>query len=143
MQPRKLHFHKPKPKRTYKLQYTWTDKSRYLLADVLVLVQPFLSNVGLAQVHTELQVLLHNRLVNLLPCSVLLALDDIVEGIQGTLSLAHINELCKKVAKLVGWKDGGGGDNIHTTHQRNWDHWHCTNQPSRLVKAQQDCAVVA
>ena len=79
----------------------WTDNNRYLLADVLVLIKPFLGNVRLAQLHTQLQILLHNWLVNLLPCSVLLAFDDIVKGIQGTLSFADINKLCKSSGRVV------------------------------------------
>lgn len=68
-----------------------------LLADVLVLVQALLGQVALAEVHAELQVLEHDGLVDLLPCSVLLALDDIVEDVQGWLLLANLQKLCKRV----------------------------------------------
>lgn len=64
-----------------------------LLTDVLVLVQALLGQVALPQVHTELQVLEHNGLVNLLPCSVFLALDDIVQHVQSWLLLANLKKL--------------------------------------------------
>ena len=66
----------------------------YLLTDVLVLVESLLGYVTLLEVDTQLQVLLHDGFVDLLPCPVLLALDDIVERVQGPLLLPHINELC-------------------------------------------------
>ena len=67
-----------------------------LLADVLVLVQSLFGQVTLAEIHAELQVLEHDGLVDLLPCSMLLAFDDIVENIQGRLLLANLQELCRK-----------------------------------------------
>ena len=97
-------------------------QGRYLLADVLVLVQPFLGNVGLAQVHTQLQVLLHDGLMDLLPCSVFLALDDIVQGVQGTLGLAHINELCQSKVQLLGRTQGGMGH--FSTQHKSGANWH-------------------
>lgn len=65
----------------------------YLLADDLVLVEALLGNVALAEVDAELQVLLHDGLMDFLPCSMSLALDDIVEGVQRWLLLADIDEL--------------------------------------------------
>lgn len=69
----------------------------HLLADVLVLVETLLGQVALAEIHAELQVLEHNGLVNLLPCSVFLALDDIVQNIQSWLLLANLQKLCKHI----------------------------------------------
>ena len=53
----------------------------HLLADVLVLVKAFFSNMTFLQVDTQLEIKLHNRLVDLLPCSVSLTLNDIIEHI--------------------------------------------------------------
>lgn len=64
-----------------------------LLADVLVLVETLLGQVALAQVHTQLQVFEHDGLVDLLPCSMFLALDDIIQNIQGWLLLANLQKL--------------------------------------------------
>lgn len=64
-----------------------------LLADVLVLVETLLGQVALAQIHTQLQVFEHDGLVDLLPCSMFLALDDIVQDIQGWLLLANLQKL--------------------------------------------------
>lgn len=49
-----------------------------LLADVLILVEALLGQMALAEIHAELQVFEHNGLVDLLPCSMFLAFDDIV-----------------------------------------------------------------
>lgn len=65
----------------------------YLLADVLVLIETFLGKMALAQIHTELQILEHDRLVDLLPCPVFFAFDDIVQDIKGWLLLANLKEL--------------------------------------------------
>lgn len=70
------------------------DFFAHLLADVLVLVETLLGQVALAEIHAELQVFEHNRLVDLLPCSVFLALDDIVQNVQGWLLLANLKKLC-------------------------------------------------
>lgn len=67
-----------------------------LLANVLVLVQALFGQVALAEIHAELQVLEHDGLVDLLPCSMLLAFDDIVENIQSWLLLANLQKLCGK-----------------------------------------------
>ena len=72
-----------------------------LLADVLVLVQALFRKVALAEIHAELQVLEHDGLVDLLPCSMLLTFDDIVKNIQGWLLLANLQELCRKAPYLV------------------------------------------
>ena len=61
-----------------------------LLADVLVVVQALFGQVTLAEIHGERQVLEHEGLVVLLPRSMLLAFDDIVENIQGRLLLANL-----------------------------------------------------
>ena len=63
------------------------------LADVLVLVEALLGHMAFLQVDTQLQVLGHDRLVNLLPCPVLLTLDHIVESVKGRLLLTNFNEL--------------------------------------------------
>ncbi len=65
-----------------------------LLTDVLVLVETLLGQVALAQIDAELQVLEHDGLVDLLPCSMFLALDDIVQNIQSWLLLANLKEFC-------------------------------------------------
>lgn len=65
----------------------------HLLADVLVLVEALLSQVALAKIHAQLQVLEHDGLVDLLPCSMLLALDDIVQNIQSWLLFANLKKL--------------------------------------------------
>lgn len=70
--------------------------STYLLADVLVLVETLFGQVALAEIHTELQVLEHNRLVDFLPCSMFLTLDDIIQNVQGWLLLANLKEFCGK-----------------------------------------------
>lgn len=64
-----------------------------LLADVFVLVQALFGQVALPQVHTELQVLEHNRFVDLLPCSMFLAFDDIIQHIQSWLLFANLKKL--------------------------------------------------
>lgn len=64
-----------------------------LLTNVLVLVKALFGQVALAQVHAELQVLEHDRLVNLLPCSVLFAFDDIVKDVQGRLLFTDFEKL--------------------------------------------------
>ena len=65
----------------------------YLLAYVLVLVQAFFCNVALLELDTKVEILLHNRLVNLLPCSMSLAFNDVVESVQSSLLLSDIDEL--------------------------------------------------
>lgn len=64
-----------------------------LLTDVFVLIQSLLCQVALAQIHAELQVLEHDRLVYLLPCSMFFALDDIVEHIQSWLLFTNFKKL--------------------------------------------------
>lgn len=64
-----------------------------LLTNVLVLIKAFFGQVTLAQVHAELQVLEHDRLVDLLPCSVFFALDDIVEDVQSRLLFTNFKKL--------------------------------------------------
>lgn len=49
--------------------------------------------MALAEIHTELQILEHDRLVDLLPCPVFFALDDIVQDVKGWLLLANLKEL--------------------------------------------------
>lgn len=49
--------------------------------------------MALAEIHTELQILEHNRLVDLLPCPVFFAFDDIVQDIKGWLFLANLKKL--------------------------------------------------
>jgi len=71
----------------------------HLLADVLVLVETLLGQVALAKIHAEVQVLEHDGLVDLLPCSMLLALDDIVQHIQSRLLLADLKELCVNTSR--------------------------------------------
>lgn len=71
----------------------------HLLTDVLVLVETFLGQVALAEIHAELQVLEHDGLVDLLPCSMFLALDDIVQNIQSWLLLANLKKLCTSIPK--------------------------------------------
>lgn len=66
----------------------------HLLTDVLVLIETLLGQMALAEIHAELQVLEHDGLVDLLPCSVFFTLDDIVQNIQGWLLLANLEELC-------------------------------------------------
>lgn len=57
--------------------------------------------MALAQVHAELQVLEHDGLVDLLPCSMLFALDDIVQNIQSWLLFANLQELCTNTANYM------------------------------------------
>lgn len=64
-----------------------------LLTDVFVLIQSLLCQVALAQIHAELKVLEHDRLVYLLPCSMFFALDDIVEHIQSWLLFTNFKKL--------------------------------------------------
>lgn len=71
----------------------------HLLADVLVLVKTLLGQVALAKIHAELQVLEHDGLVDLLPCSMFLALDDIVQNIQSWLLLANLKKLCVNTSR--------------------------------------------
>lgn len=68
----------------------------HLLADVLVLVESFFGQVTLPKIHTELQVFEHDGFVDLLPCSMFLALDDIIQHIQGWLLLTNLEELCRR-----------------------------------------------
>lgn len=49
--------------------------------------------MALAEIHTELQILEHDRLVYLLPCPVFFAFDDIVQDIEGWLLLANLKKL--------------------------------------------------
>lgn len=49
--------------------------------------------MALAEIHTELQILEHDRLVDLLPCPVFFAFDDIVQDIKGWLLLANLKKL--------------------------------------------------
>lgn len=70
-----------------------TSLLTHLLADVLVLVETLLCQVALAEIHAQLQVLEHNGLVDLLPCSMFLTFDDIVQNIQGWLLFANLKEL--------------------------------------------------
>ena len=56
-----------------------------LLANIFILVEALLGDVTLPQIHAELEVLLHNRFVNLLPCSMLFRFDDIVQGVESSL----------------------------------------------------------
>lgn len=70
---------------------SWENSN--LLTNVLVLVKAFFGQVALAQVHAELQVLEHDRLVDLLPCSMLFALDDIVEDVQSRLLFTNFQKL--------------------------------------------------
>lgn len=70
-----------------------------LLADVLVLVETLFGQVALAQIHTQLQVLEHNGLVDLLPCSMFFTLDNIVQNIQGWLLLADLKKFCLKTSQ--------------------------------------------
>lgn len=70
-----------------------------LLADVLVLVETLLGQVTLAKIDAELQIFEHNGLVDLLPCSVFLAFDDIVQDIQGRLLLANLKKFCANMLK--------------------------------------------
>lgn len=64
-----------------------------LLADVLVLIETFLGQMALAEIHTELKILEHDGLVDLLPCPVLFAFNDIIQDIQGWLLLANLKKL--------------------------------------------------
>ena len=64
-----------------------------LLTDVLVLVESFLGNVALLEFHAQLEVQLHDGLVDLLPRPVLLALDDIVQSVKSPLLLIHLDKL--------------------------------------------------
>lgn len=64
-----------------------------LLTNVFVLVKAFFGQVALAQVHAELQVLEHDRFVDLLPCSMLFALDDIIEDVQSRLLFTNFEKL--------------------------------------------------
>lgn len=73
----------------------------HLLADVLVLVEALLGQMALAEIHAQLQVLEHDGLVDLLPCSMFLALDDIVQNIQGWLLLANLKKLCLKTRSKI------------------------------------------
>lgn len=57
--------------------------------------------MALAEIHTELQILEHNRLVDLLPCPVFFAFDDIVQDIQGWLLLANLKELWMKNKQIT------------------------------------------
>lgn len=72
-----------------------------LLADVLVLVETLLGQVTLAKIDAELQIFEHNGLVDLLPCSVFLAFDDIVQDIQGRLLLANLKKFCANMLKII------------------------------------------
>ncbi len=67
-----------------------------LLTNVFVLIQSLLCQVALAQIHAELQVLEHDGLVYLLPCSMFFALDDIVEHIQSWLLFTNFKKLWEK-----------------------------------------------
>lgn len=50
----------------------------------------------LAEIHTEFQVLQHNRLVDFLPCSVFLTFHNIIENIKGRLLFANLEEFWKE-----------------------------------------------
>lgn len=82
-----------------------TSLLTHLLADVLVLVQTLLCQVALAEIHAQLQVLEHNRLVDLLPCSMFLTFDDIVQNVQGWLLFAYLKKLyIDREERAVGYK---------------------------------------
>lgn len=57
--------------------------------------------MAFSQLHAQLQILLHDGLVNLLPGAVLLALDDIAECIKSPLLLPHIDELCQNYREVM------------------------------------------
>ena len=65
----------------------------YLLTDILVLVKPLLSDVAFLKFHTELEIKLHDWLVYLLPCPMLLTFDDIVQGVESSLFFTNLDEL--------------------------------------------------
>lgn len=50
----------------------------------------------LAEIHTEFQVLQHNRLVDFLPCSVFFTFHNIIENIKGRLLFADLKEFWKE-----------------------------------------------
>jgi len=64
----------------------------YLLAYVLILVQSLFGNVAFLELDTKVEILLHNWLVDLLPCSMSLAFDNIVQCIQSSLLFPNINK---------------------------------------------------
>lgn len=66
----------------------------HLLTDVLVLVETLFRQVTLSKIHAELQVFEHDGLVDLLPCSMFFAFNDIVQNIQGRLLLANLEKFC-------------------------------------------------
>jgi len=65
------------------------------LAYVLILVQAFLGNVAFLELDAEVEILLHDWFMDLLPRSMSLAFDDIVQSIQSSLLLPNINKLYK------------------------------------------------
>ena len=65
-----------------------------LLADQFVLVHPLLRMVAAPQVHTQLQILEQDWLVDfVLPCSVFLAFDYVIKCIQRWFLFANFDEL--------------------------------------------------
>jgi len=85
--------------RQHSIQWEWD-----LLTYVLVLVQAFFSNVALLKLHTKVQILLHNRLMDFLPCSMSFAFDDIIQSIQSSLLLPNVNKLYKKQQFCIIWQ---------------------------------------
>lgn len=83
--------------------YCLYNRGANLLTDVFVLIKSLLCQVALAKVHTELQVLEHNWLVYLLPCSMFFALDDIVEYIQSWLLFSNFKKLWKRETERRSW----------------------------------------
>jgi len=64
------------------------------LTDDLVLVDTLLGGVGLFQFDAEFQVFGHDLLVLLLPCSMLLAVENIAKKIKSTGVVADLDEFC-------------------------------------------------
>lgn len=79
----------------------------HLLADVAVVNQSVLGNSALLQLDAEVQMLEHDSLKNLLPSSVPLAGDDIVQGLKGCLLLAHLYELISNLESILRLKERG------------------------------------
>lgn len=98
-----------------------------LLTDVFVLIQSLLCQVALAKIHTELQILEHNRLVYLLPCSMFFALDDIVEHIQSWLLFTDFKKLWERKTKTVMTCKPLGIFQLWHSHciQMGMNHWNC------------------
>ena len=73
-----------------------------LLARVPVLDETVLEQAAGLELHAQVHVLEHDELESLLPLTVALAREDIVQGLQGRLALANADELLRALQGVLG-----------------------------------------